>query len=446
MPGYADQALSTLTSRLQLELTDLQERAKARESDVVSTLNERLTNNTLTEAQGGYDLNDARLDNFPLAQALAAKKDFAQRAKAQDDATARAEAIRVTQGLSQEAQQEQADKRAQLGNLLRFKQRPLAELEQEAPQLENLRSDIVVDPATGGYKQQKKVLGINDERTIRDQEIADYYGVDVGLARGKRLDQEGAIAKASLNNNKELWRQVRIEHSLERFARQRTNDAQEDAKEKEQALHKNVTDAVTRDNRARGMSEVTRNRILNDPESDPYSQEVAKLSQEIANNVLENRDFKDQLSYRDAIMKEKKKEHGFLTGGDYSEFDFAKALTQSTVQAEKEWPIRQQMKKEREALKQRGVGAGADVDKMFNSLGSLSDDDLAAQIAEAQAAEKDTPRTVEWATQGGQTDTRPYSGLGDMLLDNPISSALGNIGTRLNAVRARNLQRQRQGQ
>ena len=416
MGQYGNEALSLLQSRLNLALQQDEADYKNKEDEAVVGLQQRLAQNNMNDATGAYDFSqDPDMANLPLEVRLGLQKKLSTNAKGYDDAQARYDTATQLRAARQQFAQNETNRREELTKAYTFQSKSWDDLNVAAPQLEGLRSDIVVDPNTGGYKQQKKPLSLKQLEEVRDEEIASHYGVDVGLVKAKRMDTDEEAARKEFQDLDRAW-------SIHQRNKALTREPDEDAlhaHQMEQMRLQQKTQSMAENSRkwnyASDMPELVANRILKDPNADAYDREVAQLSLDIRDTKTAQLDVKTEGDLKQKLIKKAFDDWGRLYQGDYSGFDEKQAETMAEVRAHKEFPILQRYRKEMQDQKAKLAGGGADADAIYNpnkqpgakpvhdvaDPKSLSDQDLDAAIAEAKAKQSKTgPGLINYFTGG----------------------------------------------
>ena len=363
-----DEVFNRILQRYRLEADALSQDSNYREQDIVSGLQDTLYNNEQEAAATDYSAGSEFIDSLPSGARLRAKADIQKSITGQRDVQARRNAILQLRESRRLAQQGMSDIRNKMVQAERFMFTDLDEAEAVAPQLDGLRSDIVVDPATMSFKQVKKPV---DEDRVRDEEIADYFGVPKELVAAKRSERAAAIVKAREAKDDQLWEAVSRAHQLEQWQAEKVAGDKKAATEIEKAQYDQVHKVIKEDNMARQMSPATRDEILaQDPSTvDPVMLRVAKKSDEISKSMDDDQQFENKVKFRDYLYRQiyNNRVRDNLNQGlpATDGIDSLTILTEATTRADNEWPARQKMRKDREAEKAKALGAASEVDKLF---------------------------------------------------------------------------------
>lgn len=175
------------------------------------------------------------------------------------ETAAKGEETRIRQQALDRTEQTRAAKfnadtarRSALHRVTTFNMRPFDEIDDEAPELEGLRSDIQFDPKTLSYKQVAK--DNYNELEVRNQEVADYYGVPVEIVAERRAQNAAARAKAFDAAGDAKWQEYTRNRQME-------TDKREDAKFAREAENLETDDVIKMSNQ---IQEISKNPVLLD--------------------------------------------------------------------------------------------------------------------------------------------------------------------------------------
>jgi hypothetical protein len=378
MATLSDDVLERLRRKYNDDMSTLNTERQNEEGNVELSLQERLS-----QIPGQVDQQDyytETLDMLPSGAALRVLAERKQNAATAQETQARRDAIQQLRSSRQLAAQGMSNLRQQLARDESFYGKPWEAVANEAPQLDGLRKDIIVDPNTMSFRQTKRAN--LDEDGVRDQEIADYYGVSPEIVAAKRRDTYIAAGKAAKAQEDAVWKQTRRAHTLNQmdaWYKDRSKKEQEDLlKAEDEQRGKQVKELNLRTARAKQMDPVTRAQILSstDPTSfDEETRKVATLSQTLEDLAKDDTSFDKLEKYTEHIhntlINAQIRNNTNLMRPPLEGVDFGATRTQATQLAHDQWPQRQTMRNEYEKERAKALGAVSTIDAALGTSATV---------------------------------------------------------------------------
>lgn len=285
---------------------------------------------------------------------------------ASEESNIRQRAFNYNEALSREKFNADTARRSALQRVANFNARDFAQLDDEAPEMEGLRSDFVLDPKTMQYTQRRRT-GLN-ELDVRDQELSAYYDVPIEIVKERRAQYATAQKQAFDAAGDEEWQNYTR-------ARQKEIDKRQDA---EYALKQESLGAQRLIDQARlaaGMDEVQWRDVINNP--DAYDDTTVGAAR-LAGLGFELKDqraaFKRLADLRNSIMvriQESAAQDPAFKGDAYSPENTDKFYTQSEALARNLWAKWETNRLEEDSAILESLGVNRALDEVLGSAPSI---------------------------------------------------------------------------